>query len=115
MFSARTIPPDGTCVRDYSTSDIAIPRRALEAIDRVTGELNVGNSRGFSILEVIDVAERITAAKSPQTRSAPPGILQSGRQQGKLKKALAGKLPFFARRIIQSPGRGSKNTPRLCG
>src|SRR5258708_32049831 len=48
--------PDGTCVRDYiHVLDIADSHaRALKEINRVSGEaFNVGNSRGFSILEVL--------------------------------------------------------------
>ncbi len=51
--------PDGTCVRDYiHVLDIADAHlRALQDIDRVAGEaFNVGNSRGHSILEVIETA-----------------------------------------------------------
>src|SRR6266436_658115 len=61
VFGTDYPTPDGTCVRDYiHVLDIADSHlRALEAIDRVTGEaFNVGNSRGISILEVIAAAER---------------------------------------------------------
>ena len=63
VFGTDYPTPDGTCVRDYiHVLDIADSHvRALEEIDRVSGEaFNVGNSRGFSILEVIDTAERVT-------------------------------------------------------
>src|ERR1700742_3708581 len=54
--------PDGTCIRDYvHVLDIADSHlKALENIERVFGEaFNVATGRGYSILEVIDTAERI--------------------------------------------------------
>jgi UDP-glucose 4-epimerase len=60
--------PDGTCVRDYvHVLDIAEAHvRALSEIDRVSGEaFNVGNSRGYSIREVVDTARRVTGLPIP--------------------------------------------------
>jgi UDP-glucose 4-epimerase len=85
--------PDGTCVRDYvhvlDISDSHV--RALEEIDRVGGEaFNVGNSRGYSILEVIDAAERSTGRKIPRQlsprRPGDPAVLVASKE--KLKKML---------------------------
>jgi len=89
MSSAPTIPRrTETCVRDYiHVLDIADSHvRALEEIAKVSGEaFNVGNSRGFSILEVIDAAERVTGRKIPRKlgprRPGDPG--GSRCQQGK--------------------------------
>jgi len=58
--------PDGTCVRDFvHVLDIADSHLlALEEIDRVHGEsFNVGTTSGYSNLQVVQAAERITAAK----------------------------------------------------
>lgn len=74
--------PDGTCVRDYvHVLDIAEAHvRALSEIDRVSGEaFNVGNSRGYSIREVVETARRVTglpipAAEGPR-RPGDPAIL----------------------------------------
>lgn len=55
--------PDGTCVRDFvHVLDIAEAHvLALTHLDRVAGNaFNVGNSRGYSILEVLQAARRIT-------------------------------------------------------
>jgi UDP-glucose 4-epimerase len=65
--------------------------RALEEIGRVSGEaFNVGNSRGFSILEVIDAAERITGKKIPRKlgprRPGDPAVLVASKE--KLKRTL---------------------------
>ncbi len=93
VFGTDYPTPDGTCVRDYiHVLDIADSHvRALEEIDRVTGEaFNVGNSRGFSILEVIAAAERVTGRKIPAKlgprRPGDPAVLVASKE--KLKKAL---------------------------
>jgi UDP-glucose 4-epimerase len=85
--------PDGTCVRDYvHVFDIADSHlKALENIERVSGEaFNVGTGRGYSILEVIDTAERITGKKIPRKmqprRPGDPAVLVASKE--KLKKLL---------------------------
>ena len=93
VFGTDYPTPDGTCVRDYiHILDIADSHvRALEEIERVSGEaFNVGNSRGFSILEVVDAAERITGRKIPRKfgprRPGDPAVLVASKE--KLKKML---------------------------
>jgi UDP-glucose 4-epimerase len=85
--------PDGTCVRDYiHVFDIADSHlRALEEIERVAGEaFNVGTSRGYSILEVIQVVEQVTGQKITRRLSArrpgDPAVLVASKE--KLKAAL---------------------------
>ena len=84
---------DGTCVRDYvHVLDIADSHfRALQEIERVVGEaFNVGNSRGHSILEVIEAAERVTGRKIPRQfsprRPGDPAVLVASKE--KLKTLL---------------------------
>ena len=93
VFGTDYPTPDGTCIRDYiHVFDIADSHiRALENIDRVSGEaFNVGNSRGYSILEVIDTAERVTGKKIPRRmcprRPGDPAVLVAS--QEKLKRLL---------------------------
>jgi UDP-glucose 4-epimerase len=93
VFGTDYPTPDGTCVRDYiHVLDIADAHvRALEEIDRVSGEaFNVGNSRGFSIFEVIDAAERVTGKKIPRKlgprRPGDPAVLVASKE--KLKRSL---------------------------
>lgn len=60
--------PDGTCIRDYvHVIDIAESHvLALERISEVAGRVfNVGNSRGFSVREVVAAAERTVGRKIP--------------------------------------------------
>jgi UDP-glucose 4-epimerase len=85
--------PDGTCVRDYiHVLDIADSHlRTLQEIERVAGEaFNVGNSRGYSILEVIEAAERVTGRKIPRQlsprRPGDPAVLVASKE--KLKTML---------------------------
>ena len=88
VFGSDYPTPDGTCVRDYiHVLDIADSHvRALESIDKVSGEaFNVGNSRGFSIFEVIDAAEKITGRKisrnvSPR-RPGDPAVLVASKDK----------------------------------
>jgi UDP-glucose 4-epimerase len=80
--------------------------RALEEIDRVSGEaFNVGNSRGFSIFEVIDAAERITGRKIPRKlgprRPGDPAVLVASKE--KLKRSLGWEASHSSlEEIIQS-------------
>ncbi|HLY73193.1 MAG TPA: UDP-glucose 4-epimerase GalE [Planctomycetota bacterium] len=59
--------PDGTCIRDYiHVSDLASAHvLALEALDRGSRFYNLGNGRGFSVLEVIEAARKITGHPIP--------------------------------------------------
>jgi UDP-glucose 4-epimerase len=56
--------PDGTCIRDYiHVSDLADAHiRALDYLDDggPSTQLNLGNGRGFSVLDVINAAEAVT-------------------------------------------------------
>lgn len=63
--------PDGTCIRDYiHVSDLASAH--LLALNRLleggkTDQFNLGIGRGFSVLEVIEAAERTLKRKVPYT------------------------------------------------
>jgi UDP-glucose 4-epimerase len=110
--------PDGTCVRDYvhivDISDAHV--RALDSIDRVSGEaFNVGNSRGYSIREVVETARRVTglpipAVESPR-RPGDPAVLVADAQ--KLRKTL-GWTPKYSTldSIIQSAWDWKQRHPR---
>lgn len=61
--------PDGTCIRDYiHVSDLAsahvLALKALEA-GRGRDAFNVGNGSGFSVLEVIETARKVTGHPIP--------------------------------------------------
>jgi len=88
VFGADYPTPDGTCVRDYvHILDIADSHiRALDEIERVSGEaFNVGNSHGYSILQVIDAVERITGKKVTRRmgprRPGDPAVLVASNEK----------------------------------
>ena len=118
VFGTDYPTADGTCVRDYiHILDIADSHvRALEEIDRVSGEaFNVGNSRGFSILEVIDAAEKITSRKIPRKlgprRPGDPAVLVASKD--KLKRALGWEAAHSSLdEIIQSAWTWKQKHPR---
>ncbi|PAQ13799.1 UDP-glucose 4-epimerase GalE [Bacillaceae bacterium SAOS 7] len=60
---------DGTGVRDYiHVSDLAAGHiKALEKVKRVTGieAYNLGTGKGYSVLDVVKVFEKVTGAKVP--------------------------------------------------
>lgn len=58
---------DGTCVRDYiHVVDLAQAHiLALGALDRRSFAYNLGNGQGFTVLEVIEMARRITGHPIP--------------------------------------------------
>jgi UDP-glucose 4-epimerase len=73
---------DGTCVRDYiHVVDLAQAHiLALEALDEPGGRhYNLGNGEGYTILEVIETAKRLTGREIPYTfgprRAGDPAVL----------------------------------------
>ncbi|HUL33314.1 MAG TPA: UDP-glucose 4-epimerase GalE [Candidatus Eisenbacteria bacterium] len=93
IFGSDYPTPDGTCVRDYiHVLDIADSHvLALEQIDRVPGEaFNVGTTSGYSNLQVVQAAERITGRKVPHRlsprRPGDPAVLVASNE--KLKRML---------------------------
>ncbi len=85
IFGTDYETPDGTCVRDYiHVSDLASAHRL--ALDALTNDgspkqliYNLGNGRGFSVRQVIEVARRITGHPIPaievERRPGDPAIL----------------------------------------
>jgi UDP-glucose 4-epimerase len=73
---------DGSCIRDFvHVLDIAdAHRRTLEQIDRLSGEaFNLGTSHGYSVVEVVEAARRITGKPIPAVtgprRPGDPAVL----------------------------------------
>lgn len=118
VFGTDYSTPDGTCIRDYiHVLDIADSHlRALEEIDRVSGEaFNIGNSRGFSIFEVIEAAERITGSKIARKlgprRPGDPAVLVASKE--KLKRTLGWEPSHSSlEEIIQSAWAWKQKHPR---
>jgi UDP-glucose 4-epimerase len=85
--------PDGTCVRDYiHVSDLASAHLlVLEALRKSDNLIyNLGNGRGFSVREVIEVVRRVTGhpipAREVQRRPGDPAVLVAS--SDKIKREL---------------------------
>ena len=85
--------PDGTCVRDYiHIEDLASAHvLALHALDeRPFMRYNLGNGAGYSVLEVIETARRVTGHPIPAVvrprRAGDPAMLIAG--SGKIQAEL---------------------------
>jgi UDP-glucose 4-epimerase len=92
---------DGTCVRDYiHVRDLAEAHLlALQALSETKSRLiyNIGNGKGFSVLEVIESARRVTgrpiAVEECDRRPGDPAVLVAG--SAKIKAEL-GWTPKYA-------------------
>ena len=79
--------PDGTCIRDYvHVTDIACAHvRALDYLlaGGTSCALNLANARGYSVLEVIETARRVTGRTIdvkvlPRRQGDPPALVGAG-------------------------------------
>lgn len=86
VFGTDYDTPDGTCIRDYvHVLDLASAH--VLALEHLTQEgesdvFNLGNGKGFSVLDVIGTAERVTGKKvpvkkGPRRRGDPPTLVAS--------------------------------------
>lgn len=82
VFGTDYETADGTCVRDYiHVKDLATAHvLGLEKLaEGITGALNLGNGSGFSVLQVIEAAERVTGLAVPKKlgdrRPGDPAVL----------------------------------------
>jgi UDP-glucose 4-epimerase len=84
VFGTDYPTEDGTCLRDYiHVNDLALAH--LAALEHLRGggdnlAVNLGNSRGYSVKEIIRIAERITQQKirvvhSPRRAGDPPVLV----------------------------------------
>lgn len=80
---------DGTCIRDYiHVMDLASAHYlALKKLDESEGAFvyNLGNGEGFSVREVIDVAEEVTSITIPKVigerRKGDPAVLVASQEK----------------------------------
>lgn len=67
VFGGDYPTPDGTCIRDYiHVSDLGDAHiRALDHLQKGSDSthINLGNGQGYSVLEVIDAARKVTGKK----------------------------------------------------
>lgn len=72
IFGTDYDTPDGTCIRDYVHVEDLVNAHilALEAAPAGLRAYNVGIGRGYSVLEILEAARRVTGAPIP-ARPAP--------------------------------------------
>lgn len=87
LFGNDYDTPDGTCVRDYiHVYDLAQAHiLALYALDEGSRTYNLGNGRGYSLLDVVETARKITGKAIPykfgSRRPGDPDILIADSEQ----------------------------------
>jgi UDP-glucose 4-epimerase len=109
--------PDGTCVRDYvHVCDLAEAHMlALGALDTRSVRYNLGNGKGYSVLEVIETARRVTGHAIPMQvaarRPGDPAVLVASSER---IRAELGWQPRFAEleAIVASAWAWKKAHPR---
>ncbi len=82
IFGTDYPTPDGSCVRDYiHVEDLATAHvKAVEAVEPGTfSSYNVGTGNGFSVIEVIEAARKVTghaipAETAPRRPGDPPAL-----------------------------------------
>lgn len=91
VFGADYDTPDGTCIRDYiHVNDLALAH-VLAARTIIAGGVsdayNLGNGSGFSVLEVIESARRVTGKPiqiaSGERRAGDPAVLVASSQKAR--------------------------------
>ena len=99
VFGSDYPTRDGTCVRDYiHVIDLAQAHiLALDNLDRhPNGKYNLGNGEGFTVLDVIETAKRVTGIDIPYEiaprRAGDPAVLIAS--SGRARKEL-GWLPKY--------------------
>ncbi|MBW1692963.1 MAG: UDP-glucose 4-epimerase GalE [Deltaproteobacteria bacterium] len=119
IFGTDYPTPDGTCVRDYiHVSDLA--QAHLLSLDALMTEgesavYNLGNSRGFSVREVIELARKITGHPIPveetDRRPGDPATLIAS--SDKIKRELGWKPQYEdLEKIIQTAWRWHRKEAR---
>jgi UDP-glucose 4-epimerase len=93
VFGTDYPTPDGTAVRDYvHVCDLADAHlRAMERLHR--GEtsriFNLGSQRGYSVLEVIEAARRVTGRSIPvslqERRAGDPAVLVASAERARIE------------------------------
>lgn len=121
IFGIDYPTPDGSCIRDYiHVSDLAsahvLALAALASHSRLI--YNLGNGRGFSVREVIQVARGVTGhpipAKESPRRAGDPAILVASSER--IRNELGWKPEFSELdSIIQSAWRWMRKHPNGLG
>lgn len=100
IFGTDYSTPDGTCLRDYvHVTDLAAAHLlALAALQdgHESNIYNLGNSKGYSVREVIDLSRKVTglpiAVKETGNRPGDPAVLVA--DSGKIRRELGWKPEY---------------------
>jgi UDP-glucose-4-epimerase GalE len=121
VFGTDYLTPDGTCIRDYiHVDDLAEAHLlALERIESGRGlHYNVGTGRGYSVREVIRIAEEVTGKpvpvrEGPRRPGDPPELVAASE---KIRREL-GWQPKYPelRPIVETAWNWHRNHPRGYG
>lgn len=114
IFGNKYTTPDGTCIRDY-IHIVDLASAHLAALNRTTsGHYNLGTGEGFSVLQIIEIARKITGHPIPvkimEPRAGdPPRLVASA---NRIKMDLGWRPSFIkVSDIVQSAWNWHKNNP----
>ena len=65
MFGNDYDTPDGTCIRDYIHITDLARAHCLALVKNVTGAVNLGTGKGYSVQQVVDTARQVTRHAIP--------------------------------------------------
>ncbi|MDR1731750.1 MAG: UDP-glucose 4-epimerase GalE [Synergistaceae bacterium] len=121
LYGADYPTPDGTCVRDYiHVADLADAHvKALRYLKKGgdSQKINLGNGKGFSVREVVAVAEKVTGVKIPvkkaPRREGDPSVLVA---DAKKARRILGWIPCFSdlEVIVRSAWEWYRAHPESC-
>lgn len=110
--------PDGTCIRDYiHIEDLA--RAHLLALERLLtglpgGQYNLGNAKGYSVKQVIEIARKLTGKEIPEKvserRPGDPAVLISSSEKAMKNLGWKPKVPGLEA-IMETAWTWHKNHP----
>lgn len=117
IFGSDYDTPDGTCIRDYiHVTDLADAHiKALDYLDNgnESGIFNLGSGKGYSVKEIIDIAENISGNTIKKVfadkRAGDPARLVAARD--KAKKYLGWEPKYNIKDIIETAWLWHKNNP----
>jgi len=118
IFGTDYPTKDGSCVRDYvHVIDIAQAHiLALEKIEQLSGKAyNLGNGEGYSVLEVVEAARKVTHAEIPvkisPRRAGDPAVLVASSSRAKEELGWRSKFPELEA-IVESAWKWMKKHPK---
>jgi len=117
IFGTDYSTKDGTCIRDYiHVTDLVdahiLALKKLFSTNK-SNYYNLGNGKGYSVKEIIEVARKITGHQIPaiksKRRAGDPAVLIA--DSTKIQKELGWKPKYDLKEIIKSAWEWHKNNP----